>query len=406
MKKISIWLIGALLLITGCAQDMNEDEVLQNDESDDKQTSIVPSSQLADDNYKVVLPYEPSKARGIITKQMGNRLDIDEMEEGLRRHSEKAFDPKKYYFQEGQHLDEDLVYSWLGRTLTKKQLKDAVDKRVTQLKKANMTVDEEKIKKEIQQGLNPKIEDDPDKKQYEESPKYLSHILEQNYLKKKDDDSVELAGISIGLAMKSVYTFQTETGGPDYYEDISKDEMMKKAGEISDQVIERIRQMEGLEDIPIMIAIYREEAQSSPVPGNFVAKTNVKGGETSRGKWDTVDEEHILFPSKEGKEKYFDDHEVVNNFGNEISTFFPNYVGVIGDGFYIDGDLQKLTLEVPLEFYGKGEVIGFTQYAYGLVQEMFKNYYDLEVKVTSSNEMESLIYWKADEDGPTYHIFH
>ncbi len=248
------------------------------------------------------------------------------------------------------------------------------------------------------------MKDDWSEKDYRDNPRYLSHVLEQNYLHKQKDGSVKLAGVSIGLAMKSVYRFQI--GGTYYYEDISKDEMMKQGKKLADDIVKEMREIEGLENVPIMVALYQEEEQSSPVPGDFVAKANAAGGDTSVGKWKNIKEEHVLFPSKEGKEKYFDDHEVVKNFGNEIATYFPNYVGVIGQGFYINGELQKLTLEIPIEFYGKGEVIGFTQYAYGLVQEMFKNYFDLEINVTSSNENESLIYREANDDKPTIHIFH
>ncbi|MYL60928.1 CamS family sex pheromone protein, partial [Virgibacillus halodenitrificans] len=103
MKKISLLLLSSLLLITSCAQNNTEEEVVQEDKQEE-QTSIVPSYQLSDENYKMILPYEPSQARGVITNQVGNRLDIDEMEEGLRRHSKEVFSPKDYLFQEGQFL--------------------------------------------------------------------------------------------------------------------------------------------------------------------------------------------------------------------------------------------------------------------------------------------------------------
>lgn len=112
MKKWTICLLGALLLITACSPDTNE-EVVQEEDTQ-QETSIVPSYQLSDENYKMILPYEPSKARGVIVNQVANRMDIDEMEEGLRRHSKEVYDPSKYFFQEGQYLDEDTVYDWLG----------------------------------------------------------------------------------------------------------------------------------------------------------------------------------------------------------------------------------------------------------------------------------------------------
>lgn len=369
MKKIAIWFTGVLLFMTSCSPNINEDEVVKKeDETANQETSIVPSYQLSKETYKMVLPYEPSAARGLIVSQTGNRLDIDEMEEGLRRHSKEYYDPGNYFFQAGQQLSKDTVLKWID-------------------------------------GLNPKLEEDAKEKEHRNNPRYLSHVLEQNFLKKNEDNTVELAGMSIGLALKSEYRFQVEDG-PYFYEAIGKEEMMKQGKQMAQTILERIRKMEGLEDIPIMFAIYREEAEGSSIPGNLVAKAGVKGSDMSIGEWDAIKEEYILFPSDEATEKYYDDGQLISNFANEIAEFFPNYVGVIGEGFYIDGELKKLTLDVPIEFYGKGEVIGLTQYAYGLVKEMFPDYFDLEIKVTSSEKMESLIYRSTGVETPTVHIFH
>lgn len=406
MKKITLLLLGTLLVLTSCAPDLQEDEVVKEDEQEEQETSIVPNHQLSKDNYRMVLPYRPSAARGVIVNQVANRLDIDEMEEGLRRLSQEHYDPETYLFEEGQYLSENTVYSWLGRELTKDQLEREVNTEVETLEKKQMTVDKDKIREDLQQGLNPPIEDDEDKDAHEESPRYLSHILEHNFLVQNDDDTVSLEGISIGLAMKSVYRYQTEVGGPYYYENISKKDMLKQGYELADTVLERVRDIEGLEDVPVMIGIYREEEQSSPIPGNFVAKGFVEGGETSIDNWEDINEKYVLFPSDEAEEDHFDDQQAVNNFGNEVAKYFPNYVGVIGEGLYFNDELKQLTLEIPIEFYGQGEVIGFTQYAYGLVQDIFEDYYDLEVKITSSNQVESFIFREAGEKEPTVHIFH
>ncbi|MBP1970415.1 protein involved in sex pheromone biosynthesis [Virgibacillus natechei] len=411
MKKASIALMGVVLLLASCAPDMNnEEEIVQDDESEEE-TAIVPSNQLSEENYRMILPYQPSEARGIIVDQVANRLDIDEMEQGMRRHSMEVYDPSDHYFQEGQYITESMVYDWLGRELTGEQFETELQEEIDRLEAAEMTINDEviqNIEDDLQKGHNPPIEDDEDQEMHEENPRYLSHILEQNYLTQGEgeDDSVQLAGISIGLALKSVYRFQTEIGGPYYYEDIPENEMMEQGQEIAQSVLEEVRQLEGLENVPVMFSLYREEEQSSPVPGNFVAKTNVSGGETSIDDWESIDEETVLFPSDEGRDKYFEDHEIVSNFGDEIAEFFPNYTGIIGEGFYIDGQLQKLTIEIPLQFFGSAEVTGFTQFAYGLVQEMFADYYDLEINITSSDKVESLIYREAGEDMPNVHIYH
>lgn len=416
LKKAISLILGTLLILTSCAPDMNEEEIVKKkDDTGETETSIVPSYQLSDEMYQTILPYRPGAARGVIVRQMGNRLDIEEMAMGLRRHSKEYFDPEKYFFEEGQYLTKDMMWKWLDRAMTNKQIKQAVEDKIALFKKNNQATEKEiqtkkkEYKKQISHvsslALNPAIKNKNSKNQQNNNPKYLSHILEQNYLKKKKDNSVELIGMSIGIAMKSVYKFSTEEAGP-YYKDIDKDVMLKKGKKIAQEVLKRIREMKGLADIPIMIAIYREEEESSLVPGNYVTKTTVEGGDTTIGEWEPIQEDFILFPSDEGKEKHFDDQQLVKDFGTKIAEYFPNYVGVIGEGFYINKELKKITLDIPVEFNGKGELIGFTQYTYGLVKEMFQNYYALEVRIKSNKKMESIIYRDAGENKPKVHIFH
>ncbi|MFB4168585.1 CamS family sex pheromone protein [Virgibacillus sp. JSM 102003] len=404
MKKIIAWLLGTLLFLTSCSPSINDDEVVKQEDEPEQNTSIVSSNQFSKENYRTILPYRPSASRGVIVNQMGNRLDIDEMEQGLRRLSKEYYDPEKYFFEEGQYLEKDMMYNWLEREMTEQQLEDTIANYKESFPNAPKSKIEE-MRHENTLALNPPIKNKKSVKQQKDNPKYLTHILEQNFLKKNEDNSVELVGMSIGIAMKSEYTFQTETGGPSYHHEIPKSTMIKKGKKIAQTVLERIRKMEGLSEIPILITLYREEDQGSPVPGSFVAKTSVKGSDMSIGEWETVNEENILFPSDEGKEKYYDQQQLVQDFGSKIEEYFPNYVGVIGEGFYINEELKKLTLEIPLEFYGKGEVIGFTQYTYQLVSEMFSNYYDLEIKIKSNSKMESVIYRNAGAEEPKVHIF-
>ena len=372
MKKIMI-LIGCTLLFLASCSNQKKDDLVQPEEAEgETEISIIPNYSLAEDQYKILLPYRPSEARGAITNQVTNRVDIDELEEGLRRHSTTVFDPKKYVFEEGQYLKTETIYSLID-------------------------------------SLNPKVKEKGNKeeqiKEYRKNPRVFSHILEQNFLEKKEN-RVELVGASIGISLKSVYRFQTEIGGPYYYEKIPKAEMIEEGKKIAEQVLQELRQIDELKNVPIMIALYREEEQSSPVPGSFVAKTVVGDGDSSIGKWENIQEEHILFPSDKAKKNYYEDYQKFQQFNDKLAEYFPNYVGVVGDGFYIDKSLTRLSIEVPIEFFGKGEVIGFTQYAFGLLKEIFPNYYDIEVTITSSDGPESLIYRNAGTDDPEVHVFH
>ncbi|HLS06783.1 MAG TPA: CamS family sex pheromone protein [Bacillota bacterium] len=415
MRKVIVWLLMISLLTSCLAPRQQEDEILLSDEEEQQEVSIVPSHRLSDENYKIILPYRPSEARGVIVGQVANRFDIDELEDGLRRHSKEYFSPKDYYFEEGQYLSRDTVYKWLGRKLTKDQLKSERDAIIKQRERDQLTVNDEvieRIERDLQLGLNPALKDldglkTKEKKElYEENPQYISHILEQNFLKRVDENTVELVGMSIGLSMKSVYQYQTEIGGPYYYKDISKEEMLEKGKEMAEKIVKRLRDMEELQNIPIMLMIFRESEPSSPVSGNFVTKTFVNKDSSSIDEWETIDEEYVLFPSSSGKEKYYDEHELITSFGHKISDYFPNYTGVIGEGFYIGGELQKMKVKIPLEFHGSGEILGFTQYIYGIAQEIFSTNYDLEIRVESSEQLESLIFRERNEEDLNVHIVH
>jgi len=406
MRRIIVGLL-ILGLLSSCLAPKQRDEILLSDEEEQQEISIVPSYRLSDENYKIILPYRPSPARGIIVGQIANRYDINELEEGLRRHSKQYFDPEDYLFEEGQYLTRDTVYKWLGRQLTKKQLEREREAIIAQRKRDRLTVNDdviERIEKDLQAGLNPAIEDleglktAEKRKLNEESPRYISHILEQNYLKRVDENSVEVAGVSIALSLKSVYQYQTEIGGPDYYKDISRDEMLEEGKKMAEKVIKRLREMEELKDVPVMIAIFREAERSSPVPGNFITKAFIDKNSSSIEEWETIDEEYVLFPSSTSREKYAEEHELITSFGHKISDYFPNYTGVIGEGFYISGDLQKMKIKIPLEFHGSGEILGFTQYIYGIAQETFKSHYNLEIRVESNKQLESIITRERDEE--------
>jgi len=405
MKRIGLFLIGILLLLTSCAPKPKEEIVQNPDETTEQEISIVPSYQLSNDNYKMLLPFRPSKARGVVVNQLRNRLDIEEMEDGLRRHSTEFFDPNKYYYEEGQYLTASTVYDWLGRFPTDEQLDREVQKEIAYRKENKLNYDEDKIRASFQQGLNPPLdEEEATEKDFRASPRYLSHILEQNFLERKDD-AVELVGVSIGIAIKSEYSFEAEGKGP-YYESISEKEMLQEGKDVAQKVLERVRKIEGLENVPIMFALYHEETESSPVPGNFVAKTLVSEGDMMIGDWESTQEEYVLFPSDKAKKDYFDDYELLKSFGQGIAEYFPNYVGYVGEGFYINEELRKLTIEIPLEFYGAAEVVGFTQYTYGLIKNIFPNQYDIEVKISSTDKLESFIYREAGEEEPSVHILH
>ena len=397
MKKLLLLLTMLTLVLSACAPfgGKEEEEVTQktDETKETKETAIIPMYNISDSYYKMVLPFKQGAARGLTAERLNTRLDIDEFETGLMRLATESFNTNDYLFQEGQHLDEDTVLSWLARKKTGSDLKKA-----------------EKEDKDFKNlGLNPALPNSGStKSKNENSPIYLASMLEHNYLIRKDKNSLQLGGVVIGLELNSVYYYREKIGDPQQEVTIDSSKNSKKLlaeGEkIAEQVIKRIRQMDGLQKVPVMIALYKQAPKSSIVPGNFIAKTDVKAGSADIGNWDTIKEENVFFPSDSAKSSYKDDSERFDRFKTKVEDYFPNYTGVVGKGFYKNGNLQKMKIEIPMQFYEKTEVVAFTQYLTGEVMDYYKST-NIEINITSSDQQEALITKNAEDKEPTVHIY-
>jgi protein involved in sex pheromone biosynthesis len=389
MKKLIMIVLSLVLILTACAPKFqNGNEIVQKDKNSSKEKAIIPKYQISDQYYRTILPFKPGEARGLVVNNLNTRYDINEFETGLMRVALKNFDPDKYLFQEGQYLKKKTVQLWLNRKFTPEQLA------------AQGLKESENI------GLNPLDDGVGDlRERNERSPIYLAHILEHDYLLKDDDGSVRLGGVVIGLALNSVYYYQTVQFGATYEHKIPHEELEREGKKIAEEVARRIRQIEGLEEVPVTIALFEQEARSSVVPGNFFAYANLPKGSTTLSGWEKINEDYYLFPSTEATRDHRDDVTFFQNFKQDVEAYFPNFNGVIGKAFYVDNQLRELAIDIPIQFYGKAEGVGFTQYVTGLVMEHFPDYVTVQVSISSVNGPEALIVRKADQDEPFVHIY-
>lgn len=391
MRKLSIAALSLVLLLTACAPNFQkQEEVVQKKDDETKEKAIIPKYKISDKYYRTIMPFEPGEARGMVVNNLNTRYDITEFETGLMRIAQNTFSPDKYVFKEGQYLDSKTVGLWLNRKFTEDQLK------------------EEKLKKDENIGLNPLDpgKGDP-KERNEKNPIYLAHILEHNYLVKVDGESgtYQLGGVAIGLALNSVHYYTKEQYGDVLEKKIARSELEQEGKKIAQEVVSRLRGMKELKDVPITISLFEQESRSSVVPGNFFAYAEVSQGSSNIGSWEDVKEKYVLFPSDAAQKDHRDDLTFFQNFKQDVEEYFPNFNGVIGKGFYVDGQLQELSINIPIQFYGKAEAIGFTQYVTGLVMEHFPNYVSVQINISSVMGPEALIVRKPDQDEPFVHIY-
>ncbi|KXH86790.1 CamS family sex pheromone protein [Sporosarcina sp. HYO08] len=373
MKRMSgIVGLAAILILGGCLPSFGkkQEELLQENEENVEETVIIPDLQLKDNFYRTLLPFKKSASRGMIVNRIYTKYDMKEAEEGLLRLSTQQFEPKTYFFQEGQYIDEKMAKSWLSRK-----------------------------SKDNEEGLNPAVKDGMSEDEIAaDAPIYLAHMIEQNYLVMTDEKKVRLAGISIGLALNSIY--YTRTGKETVIPDKTLEQQGMKMAEI---IVSRLRAEQGLTDIPIVIGLFKQESRNSIVPGTYFATAVADKGKGPTG-WKVVDEHYIVLPTSSMEENYRDINTTFKNFKQDIDEYFPSFVNVIGKAFIKNNRLQSLTIEVPIQFFGTSETIGFTQYITSLVNKHFPDIHT-EVSITSVNGPEALIVKEAGNQEPYVHIY-
>jgi len=378
MKRIS-WIpaVISVALLAGCLPNLNKDtEVVKETEKSEEATTIIPSLQISDQYYRTILPYEESASRGLIVSNIYSKYDVKEVENGLLRLSQRSFSPDDFFFQEGQKLSNKTLTSWLARS------------------------------SQTDDGLNPaRPEGNMTEELAKTAPIYLAHIVEQNYLVKSEDNKVRLGGISIGLAMNSTYYYQKEDFGATYEEPIPQAKIVENGKKMANEIIKRMRAMKGLETIPITVGLFRQESRNSIVPGTYFAYGVAGEGKASIANWAGINEEFVLFPQPVSEEKYREVGQSFNNFKQDVEVYFSNFTSIVGTGYYQDDRIKKMTIDIPIQFYGAAELVGFTQYMTGLVMEHFPTTMHVEVSVTSINGPEALVIKKADEKEPFVHIY-
>jgi protein involved in sex pheromone biosynthesis len=390
MKKWLPLLVTVILLTAGCTPKFGSEDKVVQEKNNKKETAIIPNYQISNNYYRTILPYKPSKNRGLTVNNLNTRYDIQEFETGLLRVAKTTYSPEKYLFQEGQILDADTLKMWLNRKFTQSQWK-AVQK---QANPPSQNI-----------GLNPALSGKGSiDSQNQNSPIYLANILEHDYLIKTDNNTVKLGGIVIGLAMNSTNYYQSQNGTATQSR-ISQAVIDSEGKSIAGEVVKRLRAINQLKNVPITIALFEQKDKDSVVPGNYFAYTNISGGSSSIGNWNAIQEKYYLFPSPEADASHPHDAGVFDKFKKRVENYFPNYNGVIGRALYTGNKLTQLKAEIPIQFFGEAEVIGFTQFVSGIVPSIFPDNIDLQIKITSGNDVKALITRSPGQTDTSVHIY-
>ena len=360
-KHSIIYILSLTLLLSGCTlPTLTKKEPTISDEEQGTALIISPSANVADAYYQGILPYSPSQTRGLLG---GTTFDSNRFELGLLEIAPEYFSQGQFLFQEGQHLTIDEAKRWVGT----------------------------------------KSDDNPDGLNSEK--KFVHTIIEHNYMR-KDKDNPALSGVVIGLAVSFDYkVFAEDADGNRYVKEIKRftdEELDANTKELVSAIASRMRKKV---DVPIVIAIYGFEQNSTTLPGRMLGVGKVDRGKSDIGEWSPFQERYIIFPSRvTGVDKDQETINQFNDFKDEVSTYFPDYTNVIGIGRLVDDKLKELTITVRADYDSKTEIVQLTQFIGAAAEGYFDKEAHINIYIESIERPQS-IYVRPSNGKPYMHIY-
>lgn len=401
MKRKVILFISAVFLLSACGNDdekskeqSNENEQQQQQQDSGSVKDIATDKNVSGNNYRTILPFKESKARGVLQENMANSYNGEDFESGLLDLSKEVFPTEDYLYQDGQYLDKDTINAYLGPKYTKDEIDD-MDEDERKEKKANENL-----------GLNPSHngETDPEKIA-ENSPAYLSNILEQDFYNSGDTKGKKIKGMTIGLAMNSTYYYQKEKDGETYSKKLDDKEIKKQGKKMSEEILTRLRENKELKDIPIHFAVYKQSGENSIIPGEFIAGTTVEGDKTRINEWKDIQQKTALLPSGEAAELDESLNSDFKQFNDNLQTYFNNFTQAVGTVKFDNKEAKQLSVDVPIDYYGKAETIGITQYVTEQARKYFDDIDEYEIHIKDGNNPKALISKTKEDKKPQVHIY-
>lgn len=361
MKKLMIILLSFLLV--GCNNEKEND------------STIVIENKLGDSYYSLVSPYQGSLTREYHSLYSGTKLNFKEVSRGTQLISLDYFSNKNYYLQEGQLLNMDDLRTLLARE------SDSNAFGTNPIKGEKLAIE----------GTNLELSD----------LVVVNDIIEQNYMQLEGSNFI-LGGISLAIVLNSIHKYTSESN-IEREVTISDDQLYRYANEASLKIERYLRQLDGVDSkTPILITYYKTNSSDSYLPGNFIGKAYLSN---KSPKFETIDEKWLFFPSDAATKQ---DTKTTENFEmlkRSLYQFVPESVGVIGRGKYLDGSLNYLALDIHVQTKTYSETVAIISYVAELIKDFYGDY-EINIKVISQDDIEGVVYRKANSDDITTQIFY
>lgn len=378
MKKFLkiLALAGTCLTLTACGNLKKSDLSSQSTTTASKKTKKYETTSTSG-GYSVLLnngTYKTSPISGVEATNYDNDVDETAMERGLIRLSKNEFSTKSYVIQEGQQLDENTVYDWLGR-----------------YSKSNKT------------GLN--LENNGKKGSTTRNPIILQQIMEEDFYV-KNGSSYKLAGISLSLALNSVDYYKNTTGGAEYSTKISQARRTSFGKSAADKIVSRLRAKKKTKNVPIMVALFNKTDTDSLVGGTYSSYGTASSNSSKITKWNSVNEKTQVLPTVDSaKPINASDESKFSSFKSAIEDYFPNISGVTATLRYYDGKLAYESISITTQFYGYLQVQSFAQTVKTQAEKYLSQSVPTEIKISSVNDAQAIVSKESTTDKYHMHVY-
>ncbi|MGG1662291.1 CamS family sex pheromone protein [Brevibacillus sp. NRS-1366] len=307
--------------------------------------------EVSEDYYGSITPYKPNQTRGMLSSTK-YRIDFSHLELGLMEFARDTFPTSEFLFQEGQQVKKEQVTEWIAE------------------EKGGTANGQKK-------------------------PGILVHVLEHDYLSKKNK---QLAGMVLGLSLTPNYV--DATGQEKVY---TTQELQAKGQQLVSRIVQSVRV--NTPQVPILVLMYQvPEANSSLVPGHFIMSGTVSANEMAVSKWQPIEEEFFLFPSRDVEKKYAQQSLQYDKIQREAQKYFGEYIGLTGVGRFMDGRLTELTITATAEYDSRTEVLQFTQFAAGSINQLIDKSVHVNLYVQTMSKPLS-IYIRPTVGEPYMHLY-
>ncbi|WP_390410536.1 CamS family sex pheromone protein [Lacticaseibacillus jixiensis] len=277
--------------------------------------------------------YETGAAREEVianSTQSNGYFNIESMQSDLKRFSSGIFPSDKYKFSEGQLITNTILPQWLARK-GNPDLADPIDPTYPT-------------------GLNPARHSNRSTR----TPVIIGNIIEQNYIGK---DS-QLAGISIGIGVKSTDTYQKIQYGAYYEQKIKTTTAVKYGVSVSTIIAQRVEKLlrsKKQSPVPIFIGIYNLADTDELIGGTYVMHATYKNNKMSA--WIPTNEVNQMLPVVESQKPISPDlSSQFNNFTKNIKQAFPKVPSITAQARFRNQQIYGLNCTVEAQYFGESEI--------------------------------------------------